>query len=74
MLVPIPMQFASTFEQEIVSTVASTVKNVSIGILILIIIGQLLGRGIIRHVWSLFCSVQIIIVMEHFRSGQPANM
>ena len=53
---------------------AAVVNGIALGILILLIIAQILGKGLIKRVWSLFCSLQIILLTESLKSAQPPNL
>jgi len=74
MTAPVPVQFASEDEEEIVLKLATVVNGIALGILILLIIAQILGKSLIKRVWSLFCSLQIILLTESLKSAQPPNL
>jgi len=69
MTAPVPVQFASQDEKEIVLQLAAVVNSIALGILILLIIAQILGKSLIKRVWSLFCSLQIILLTESLKSA-----
>jgi len=74
MTAPVPVQFASEDEEKIVLQLAAVVNSLALGILILLIIAQILGKSLIKRVWSLFCSLQIILLTESLKSAQPPNL
>jgi hypothetical protein len=47
----------------------------NVGIIILIILGQLLGKSLIKKLWSYFLCLQVALVTyENNRSNYPSNL
>jgi hypothetical protein len=75
MIADIPKQFPSKAALYNSVIIANTIESINIGLVILICIGQLLGKSLIKKFWSFFLCLQVaLITYQNNKSYYPPNI